>query len=201
MTITTEPPSVTDDPTSMPFDGYTPQLARQLEERVDETDHLIAIAFHLSARLSPYVLDRDQVINVVVEDVGQRYRWHRERTPRPVSVAQFVDDYVSQIEAAGADASSPAEAWANHIERLDTVTVPLDRPPSGVSRRLSCTDSCCIDDPHAKMDILVERQVIGGTRYDQDEQWVSWGPAGRSTGHSTRSEAEIAQLDTHRTRH
>jgi len=108
---------------------------------------------------------------------------------------------VSQVEAADADASSPTVVWATHIERLDTVRVPLDRPPSGVSRRLRCTDSCCLDDPHAKMDLLVDGQVIGGTRYGQDEQWVSWGPAGRSTGHSTRSEAEIAQLDTYRTRH
>ena len=200
MTITTEPRSAMDDPMNMPFDGYTPELARQLEERADEIDHLIAIAFHLSARLSPYVLDREQIINVVVEDVGQRYRSHRERTPHPVSVAQFVDDYVSQVEAAEAEAS-PAEVWANHIERLDTVLVPLDRPPSGVSRRLRCTDSCCIDNPHADMDLLVGGEVIGGTRYEPDAQWVSWGPAGRSTGHSTRSEAEIAQLNTYRTRH
>lgn len=200
MTTTTEPRSVTSDE---PFDGYTPALARRLEERIDDVDNMIAIAFHVSARLSPVVADVDQILNVVVEDIGQRYRSHRERTPNsPMNVAQFVDHYISQVEGvADADPFSRATKWEQHIERLDTVTVNHERAPSGVSRRLRCLDPCCIDDPHADMALLIDGQLVGGTRYNQDEQWVSWGPAGKSTGHRTRSDAEVVQLDTYRTRH
>jgi hypothetical protein len=183
MSTATEPFPVADPTRS--FDGYTPELARRLEERADELDDMIAIAFHLSARLSPHVQDTAQLLCVVVEDIGWRYRSHRERTPQnPMGVAQFVDEYVNQVEAtAEGDTRSRAEVWADHIARLDTTIVPFD------------------DNPHADMTLLVDEQVIGGSRYDPDEQWMSWGPAGKSSGHSSRSAAELVQLDTYRARH
>jgi hypothetical protein len=114
-----------------------------------------------------------------------------------MSLAAHVERYIQQVKAQAAPHTTPATLWAQHVNRLDPPIHVAQPQPSGVSRQLRCYDPCCLDNPHAEMVLTVKGQIIGGTTFDRRNQWSSWGPAGDSPGHPTRSAAEVVQLNAH----
>jgi hypothetical protein len=188
-------------PDDASIDADQAELTWRLRECEDHQDILVAVAIHVAPRLWPYLCHNADCIFLVVQDIARQYRRHRERTRlhRPMDIARYVERYVDQVETELAELSdSPALLWDEYLARLEPEFTVIVSTPSGISRRLRCFDDCCIDDPHAEMRLLVGGEEIGGTWFDPDQQWISWGPAGESTHHPTRSAAEAVQLDAHR---
>lgn len=177
--------------------GYTPEMARRLEEREDQLDNLVDIAIHLSPHIWPHLGHDPGDIRNIVEDAAEHYRWHRERTPEAqiMPVARFVAHYITIVEAnsLGRNGTRVA-AWKEHAAAIEPGIIVSAPTHSGVSRKLLCFQPCCLDNPHAEMRLSLHGKDIGGTRFDHDEGWTSYGQCGVSTGHRTRSDAEVAQL-------
>jgi hypothetical protein len=122
----------------------------------------------------------------------------RERTSENerLSLTHYVDHYLAQVKAGFAkDGNTPGAMWLDFIAALEPRVRVAEPLPSGISRSLRCFDRCCLDDPHAEMVLVVDGQVIGGTTFDRELQWTSWGPAGQSARHLTRLSAEVVQLE------
>jgi hypothetical protein len=178
--------------------GYTPEMARRLEEREDQLDNLVDIAIHLSPLIWPHLGHNPGDVRNIIEDAAEQYRWHCERHPEPekIPLTRFVAHYVTIIEANMLGRSGTrSAAWKEHATTVEPGVVVRAPTPSGVSRKLLCFEPCCLDNPHAEMRLIVHGHDIGGTQFDRDEGWRSYGPAGVSGGHPTRSAAEIAQLN------
>jgi hypothetical protein len=172
-------------------------MARRLEECEDERGTLIDIGILVSPRLWLYLGPDLDPIRVVIDDIAYRYRSHRERTPETgrLSVAHYVDRYVKRIKAGFVkDGRTPTAMWLDFVSNLEPRVRIAEPLPSGVSRRLRCFDRCCLDDSHAEMVLIVGGRVVGGTRFEPELRWTSWGPAGESPGHLTRLAAEVVQL-------
>ena len=178
--------------TLLPTLAYCPERARVLEEWQEDYDWNIEAAVRVAPPLWPF-LD-EYGIRQVADDVALRFRQHRERTPerQRMSLAAFVERYIERVRADAGPGATPAVLWREHVSRLDPSIEVAEPEASGVSRHLRCYDPCCLDNPHAEMVLVVHEQIIGGTSFDRRGQWSSWGPAGDSSGHPTRSAAEVA---------
>ena len=177
---------------------YGPEMARRMENLAEELDWQVDLAVRLTPPLIPFL---DEIlIRLVIDHVALRYRWYRERTPddQLVSLDAFVDNFIERVKAEAPD-SSPATLWREYANRLDVAAEVIAEPHApGISRHLQCYEPCCLDDPHADMVLVVHGRVIGGTTFDRRKQWSSWGPAGESSGHPTRSVAEVVQLNAYK---
>lgn len=178
--------------------GYTPEMARRLEDREDQLDNLVDISILLSPHVWPHLGDNPGDIRNIVEDVVDHYRWHRERTPdvQVLPPARFVAHYIAMIEADSLGRNGTlAAVWKEHAAGIEPGNIVSAPNHSGVNRKLVCFEPCCLDNPHAEMRLTLHGKDIGGTRFDRDGGWASYGPSGVSTGHATRSDAEVAQLN------
>lgn len=181
--------------------GYTPEMARRLEEREDQLDNLVDTAIHLSPHIWPHLCQNPGNIRNIVEDVVDRYRWHRERTPdaQVMPLDRFVAHYITMVEANSLERNGIlAGVWEEHAATIEPGIVVSAPSHSGVSRKLVCFEPCCLDNPHAEMHLALHGKDIGGTRFDRDKGWASFGPSGLSAAHTTRSDAEVAQLNATR---
>lgn len=176
--------------------GYTPEMARRLEEREDRLDDLVDAAIQLSPHLWPHLGHSPGDIRNIVEDVVDRYHRQRERTPdvRIPPLKEFVSIYITLVESDSLGRNGTlAAVWRERAAAIEPGLVVSAPNHSGVSRKLVCFEPCCLDNPHAEMRLSLHGKDIRGTAFGPDG-WTSFGPSGVSSGHSTRSAAEVAQL-------
>src|SRR5205085_189676 len=93
---------------------YGPEMARRLEEWVEDFDWNIEAAVHVAPLLWPF-LD-EYAIRAVVDDVALRYRQYRERTPegQRMLLEVFVAQYIERVKAEAEPDTTPAELWREH---------------------------------------------------------------------------------------